>query len=59
MLKPYKGKMPKLGEGVFVEESAQVVGDGPVQQVANRHKNAARDGDDDDRQVRSVSLLER
>lgn len=27
MLKPYKGKLPKLGAGVFIEESAQVIGD--------------------------------
>jgi gamma-carbonic anhydrase len=27
MLKPYKGKTPKLGAGVFIEESAQVIGD--------------------------------
>ena len=27
MLKPYKGIMPTLGDSVFVEESAQVVGD--------------------------------
>src|SRR3972149_10236067 len=27
MLKQYKGKWPKLGEGVFIEDSAQVIGD--------------------------------
>ena len=27
MLRPYKGIWPKLGDGVYVDESAQVIGD--------------------------------
>ena len=45
MLKPYKGKMPKLGEGVFVEESAQVIGDVEIGAFSSVWFNAVVRGD--------------
>ena len=45
MPKPYKGKMPKLGEGVFVEESAQVIGDVEIGAFSSVWFNAVVRGD--------------
>jgi len=27
MIKPYKGRLPKIAKSAFIEESAQVIGD--------------------------------
>ncbi|MCC6502399.1 MAG: gamma carbonic anhydrase family protein [Deltaproteobacteria bacterium] len=45
MLKPYKGKMPTLGEGVFIEESAQVIGDVEIGAHSSVWFNAVVRGD--------------
>lgn len=45
MLKPYKGKWPSLGEGVFIEESAQVVGDVSIGKDSSIWFNAVVRGD--------------
>jgi len=45
MLKPYKGIMPKLGKGVFIEESAQVIGDVAIGADSSVWFNAVVRGD--------------
>lgn len=45
MLKPYKGKWPSLGEGVFIEESAQVIGDVEMGKNSSVWFNAVVRGD--------------
>lgn len=45
MLKPYKGKWPVLGEGVFVEDSAQVIGDVVIGKDSSIWFNAVVRGD--------------
>jgi len=45
MLLPYKGKMPVLGEGVFIEDSARVIGDVEIGAGSSIWFNAVVRGD--------------
>jgi len=45
MLKKYKGKWPRLGEGVFIEDSAQVIGDVEIGANSSIWFNAVVRGD--------------
>lgn len=45
MLKPYKGKWPSLGEGVFIEDSAQIIGDVEIGKDSSVWFNAVVRGD--------------
>lgn len=45
MLKQYKGKWPRLGEGVFIEDSAQVIGDVEIGANSSVWFNAVVRGD--------------
>lgn len=45
MLKPYKGRWPVLGEGVFIEDSAQVIGDVEIGAFSSIWFNAVVRGD--------------
>lgn len=45
MLKPYKGIFPVLGEGVFIEDSAQVIGDVRIGRDSSVWFNAVVRGD--------------
>jgi len=45
MLRPFKGKTPKLGEGVYVDVSAQVIGDVELGDHASVWMNAVIRGD--------------
>lgn len=45
MLKPYKGKWPKLNASVFIEDSAQVIGDVEIGENSSVWFNAVVRGD--------------
>ena len=45
MIRPYKGHLPKLGERVYVDESAQVIGDVELGDHASVWMNAVVRGD--------------
>ena len=45
MLRPYKGIWPKLGDGVYVDEAAQVIGDVELGDHASVWMNAVVRGD--------------
>ena len=45
MIRPYKGRWPKLGERVFVDASAQVIGDVEIADHASVWMNAVVRGD--------------